>query len=131
MTARPGRRRRGSCRGTSGSTSIRTEAACFAGSPTRRWCVTGRRGALFFAIPLFILTDNSRLGVLLPPGLAVLGGAVGLAAWRLARHDLARMRGGVIDPAGEWEARFAHDRGRNCFVLSVSFMVFWANVLLV
>src|SRR5262245_25841060 len=61
---------------------------------------------------------------------ALLGLPLGLAAWALARSDLTRMRGGLMDPAGWGDTVFARESGRVGALLSAVYLVFWGAVLL-
>ena len=68
---------------------------------------------------------------------ALCGGVAGLvglpcslAAWIMAREDLAKMRAGVMDPRGERRTRQGGDCGVFGLILSLLFVGFWALVLL-
>jgi hypothetical protein len=73
----------------------------------------------FLAVPLFSLFGRFGYAACLFTCLGGVGGFLGLAAWLLARRDLARIRAGRMDPNGEWEVRFALARGCASFLLSL------------
>jgi hypothetical protein len=82
-------------------------------------CALGAWG-FFLTTPLFYL--GRKLGYA-TSSFVVLGcaaGILGLAAWLLARRDLARIRAGCMDPTGEGEVQFARTRGCVSFLLSLS-----------
>jgi hypothetical protein len=84
---------------------------------------------LLVTAPVFYMLSGSLFGAWLPFLLAPLGGMIGLAAWLPARRELVGMNAGRIDPSGQWEARFARDRGRAMFVLSLFFPLLYALLL--
>ena len=61
---------------------------------------------------------------------APLGVALGLAAWLLGRRDLAGMRVGLVDPAGEPPTKLGRDRGIEGLVVGVCPMLFWGGLIL-
>jgi ABC-type branched-subunit amino acid transport system permease subunit len=75
--------------------------------------------AAFLNSPLFCLKGDPTAAVTAAFGLAIAAAALGLPAWLLARRELARMHAGVVDPSGQWETKFARDRGRRVFLLSL------------
>jgi hypothetical protein len=59
---------------------------------------------------------------------APVGLALGVTVWALAAHDLAGMRAGLVDPAGERDTRFAVNYAKG--VLAASCLTFGAVALL-
>jgi hypothetical protein len=76
-------------------------------------------GTLFVGIPVFWLIDRDWLGFVVPIILAPAGGMLAAVSWRQARRELDEMADGLVDPSGEWEIKFARDRGRVTFILSL------------
>jgi hypothetical protein len=103
--------------------------------PLMRWfanvallCI-GCAFGLPMIVPMFWLCKASRFALQLSPFLAALGGLFGVVAWLQSRRELAQICAGRIDPSGEWDARFARDRGRDTFLLSLLFLLFYAILL--
>ena len=61
------------------------------------------------------------------PGL--IGLVLGTAAWALARRDLARMRGRLMDPAGRSLTEHAMHRGLDAALLGLTSLLLWGLVL--
>jgi hypothetical protein len=55
--------------------------------------------------------------------------AVSLTVALLARHDLAEMRSGRVDQAGEWETETAYFMGRTCALVAALACVLQATAL--
>jgi hypothetical protein len=62
------------------------------------------------------------------PGL--IGVPLGLTTWQLARHDLAQMRAGLMDPQGERMTEDARHFGCLCMIVNLSFSLFYLALLL-
>jgi hypothetical protein len=93
-------------------------------------CVLCAFGALLGA-PLFWWFDQERLGLLLPITLAPMGGSCGIMAWLKARRELTLMSVGLLHPSGEWDLRFARDRGRTaaltCIVIPILYLLIFVS----
>jgi hypothetical protein len=69
-------------------------------------------------------------GVVPLVGLGVLALALGLTTWYLARHDLAQMRKGLMDPSGERLTRNARDGSIVAVVLAPLITLYALAILL-
>src|SRR5579872_5154203 len=103
--------------------------------PARPWELPGavrrdcepHRGELFRRLSL-VTSLLAGAGVLFfVPALLAL--AVAVAVWGMARHDLALMRLGLMDPAGEDDTRYA--RGEAMFAAPVPLAAWGLLALLV
>jgi hypothetical protein len=97
-----------------------------------RWCNLVALSLLAGSILLCLVGD--RVGGLVGAALAwavpLLTGmfalAVGLPTLVLATHDLARMRAGAMDRAGEADTRHARDLGATAALVGLAWVALWA-----
>jgi hypothetical protein len=60
----------------------------------------------------------------------LIGLPLGVAAWKMAREDLAKMRAGLMDRRGERRTRQGGDCGLFGLILSLLFLIAWALLAL-
>ena len=65
--------------------------------------------------------------VLILPGLVAL--SLGLTVWVLARQDLAKMRAGLMDPAGRKQAGRARRHGLVAALFAAAWLALWVALL--
>jgi hypothetical protein len=86
----------------------------------RRDCEPGRGGWLLLLSGAALACSFSAICLAVP---ALVGLPLGVAVWSMAGHDLARMRAGLLDPAGRAAAEEARGQAFVAVVMALTCLV--------